>query len=281
MNSIAQGSGFWQLDCMIDPDITEFYELGFEDGRLFINDRPRLEFVRTMELVERSLPTESARIIDIGGGTGIYAHALANQGHTVTVVDPVELHVTRSMERLSAQAGSSAEVGDARSLDHEGDAFDAALMLGPLYHLVDPEDRRSAWNEAVRVVRPGGVVVGVGISRFASLLDGIKRGLVLDPEFRPIIEQDLATGRHHNPDVTGRPEFFTTAYFHHPDALKAEAVSAGLRDVELLAVEGPGWLVESIESLESQLEAVRLVESEPTLLGASSHIAAIGIVPKH
>ena len=263
---------------MIDDAISEFYELGFEDGRLFIGGAPRLEFVRTMELLTRCLPNE-AHIIDVGGGTGVYANELARLGHSVAVVDPVQLHVDLAAERLDEHADSSAQLGDARDLEHQDNTFDAALLMGPLYHLVEAEDRRLAWSEAVRVVRGGGVVFGVGISRFASLLDGLKRDLVSDPVFRRIIERDLATGRHQNPDVSGRPEFFTTAYFHHPDELRTEAEHAGLRDVDLLAVEGPGWMVESIESLDAQVEAVRLVESEATLLGVSSHVAAIGIVP--
>ncbi len=263
---------------MIDPTIAEFYELGFEDTRLFIDGSPRLELVRTMELLERHLPGAPAGIVDIGGGTGIYACELARLGYDVTVIDPVGLHVAQANERLVSWKGSTAELGDASRLDYPDDSFDASLMLGPLYHLLTAEDRVEAWTEAVRVVRPGGVVVGVAISRFASLLDGVKRNLVLDGVFRPIIENDLATGEHWNSDVSGRPEFFTTSYFQHPDELLAEAAQSGLVDIQLLAIEGPGWLVESTEGLEGQLQAVRLIETESSLLGASPHIAAIGTV---
>lgn len=263
---------------MLDRTIADFYELGFEDDRLFINGAPRLEFVRTMEILQRFLPSPPARIIDIGGGTGIYAKELAQLGYEVHVIDPVERHIDAAVERLDGFVGSAAEIGDARSLDHKDETFDAALMLGPLYHLVETKDRALAWTEATRVVRCGGIVAGVGISRFASLLDGIKRGLIQDPTFGPIIEQDLATGQHRNSDVAGRPEFFTTAYFHHPTELKAEAEAAGLLDVNVLAVEGPGWLVESIESIDAQVRAVQMVEAEPALLGASSHLVAIGVV---
>ena len=42
-----------------------------------------------------------------------------------------------------------------------------------------------------------------------------------------ILERDLADGQHRNP--TGKLDYFTTAYFHSPAELRAEAIEAGLR----------------------------------------------------
>lgn len=39
---------------------------------------------------------------------------------------------------------------------------------------------------------------------------------------RAIVDGDLTDGVHRNPDPAGRPEWFTLAYFHHPDQLRAE-----------------------------------------------------------
>jgi hypothetical protein len=44
-------------------------------------------------------------------------------------------------------------------------------LLGPLYHLVEREDRLAGLREIQRVLRPGGLVWGAAISRFASLCD--------------------------------------------------------------------------------------------------------------
>src|SRR5690242_7836545 len=61
-------------------------------------------------------------------------------------------------------------------------------------------DRRQALREAWRVLRPGGRLLAMGISRFASLLDGLYEGWLDDPQFRPIVDRDLADGQHRNPD---------------------------------------------------------------------------------
>ena len=81
--------------------------------------------------------------------------------------------------------------------------------MGPLYHLPNAGDRRRALNEALRVLRPGGVLVVVAISRFASTIDGLLKGHFAEPAFERVVEQGLHDGRHENPDR--RPGWFTTA----------------------------------------------------------------------
>ncbi len=263
---------------VVDPDIAAHYDLGFEGSRLFVDGRPRLEYVRTLELLDRHLPLPPGRILDVGGGTGAYAVPLAERGFTVHVIEPVQRHVDHVAETARRQnlGDLTSELGDARDLSSVPEGADAVLLLGPLYHLTEASDRAEALAEARRVVRPGGVVIAVGISRFASLLDGLKRGTLDDAVFRPIVERDLDSGQHRNPEVRTRPEFFTTAYLHRPEDLRDEAEAAGLVDVSLFAVEGPSWIVEDPADLDNQLFAARAVESEPSLMGATSHVMVIG-----
>jgi hypothetical protein len=130
------------------------------------------------------------------------------------------------------------------------------------------------------VLRPGGVLAAAAISRFASTLDGLFRRHLDDPDFEAIVEGDLRDGQHRNP--TGRPEWFTTAYFHLPDELPREVAEAGLRLWALVAVEGPAWMLPDIgqrladpAARERVLRAIRRVETEPSLLGASSHLLVV------
>ncbi|MCX6522168.1 MAG: class I SAM-dependent methyltransferase [Actinobacteria bacterium] len=263
---------------MVDPDIAAHYALGFESSRLFIDGRPRLEYIRTLELLDRHLPSPPGRIVDVGGGTGVYAVPLVERGFEVHVIEPIERHVHQVVEtaRQLNLRGLTAEPGDARDLSGVTEGADAVLLLGPLYHLTESSDRAVALTEALRIVRPGGVVVAVGISRFAYLIDGLKRTILDDPVFRPIVQRDLDSGQHRNPHVQTRPEFFTTAYFHRPEELRDEAFNAGLVDISLFAVEGPSWIVEDPADLDNQLFAARAVESEPALMGATSHLMMIG-----
>ena len=102
------------------------------------------------------LPDPPARILDVGGGAGAHALPLIEAGFDVVLIDPVSLHV----EQALAAGVEDARIGDARALDDEASAFDAVLLLGPLYHLPDRADRilasarGGAWSSGLLVSSP-------------------------------------------------------------------------------------------------------------------------------
>jgi len=136
-------------------------------------------------------------------------------------------------------------------------------------------------------LRPGGLLAAAAITRFASTFDGVVQGFLLEPGFEEIVERDLADGQHRNPDA--HPRWFTTAYFHLPDELEREVAAAGFEGIALVAVEGAvgaaaeahaldGWL-DDPGRREILLRAIRRVEAEPSLLGASPHLLAVATRP--
>jgi SAM-dependent methyltransferase len=271
-----------------DRDIAAYYDRGHEEGRL--GDWGRLEFLRTRELLARFLPAPPATVLDVGGAAGAYALPLAAEGYEVHLVDPVALHVEQARAASAAQPDAplaSAVVGDARELPVEDRSADVVLLLGPLYHLTDAADRARALHEARRALRPGGLLAAAAITRFASTLDGVAQGFLLEPGFEAIVERDLADGQHRNPD--GHPGWFTTAYFHRPDELQREVAGAGFDVTALVAVEGAvgaaaethaldAW-IDDPDKREILLRAIRRVETEPSLLGASPHLLAVATRP--
>ena len=267
---------------MVESSIAAHYELGLERDRLFRGGEPRLELTRTLELLDRFLPSAPARLVDVGGGPGAYAAVWARRGYDVHLYDLLDLHVQQARQASKAQPGSpfTAEVADARSVPEPDESADAVVLLGPLYHLTEPAQRASALLEARRIVKPGGVVAAVGISRFAALLDGLWHWWLGEPLFRAIAERDLVDGQHRNPDPVRYPQWFTTAYFHRPEELAAEVSHAGFDGVSLYGVEGPGALMQEHwgdpDRREQILFAARALESEPSLSGLSSHMLAIG-----
>jgi len=210
---------------VIDPAIETHYGTGYERSRLFPGGQPSLEYVRSMELLERLLPAPPARVLDVGGGPGTDAVPLARRGYRVHLVDPVPLHVDQARQASGAgpAARFTAALGDARELAEPDASQDAVLLFGPLYHLTEAGQRRQALAQARRVLAPGGRLLAMAVSRFASLLDGLYADWLDDPVFGPIVDQDLADGQHRNPDPVGRPQFFTTAYFHAPRLLRQES----------------------------------------------------------
>jgi ubiquinone/menaquinone biosynthesis C-methylase UbiE len=260
----------------------EYYESGLEAGRLS-SAEGQLEFVRTQRIIERFLPATPSIILDIGGGPGAYACWLAREGHTVHLIDPVALHLEQASQASALQPESpitSIGLGDARKLDFSDEFADVALLLGPLYHLTERSDRITALSEARRVLKPGGILIGASISRFASAFAGLIDGYLEDPEFVPIIRQDLRNGQHRNP--TDKPSYFTDAFFHHPQELRSEVAEAGFSIVKLLAIEGAAVFLQDLEEQwqdnkrrERILQLVERLESEPSILGVTGHMAVV------
>src|SRR5262249_43658846 len=176
---------------MLDPAIESHYGIGDERSRLFPGGTPSLEFVRSMELLDRLLPAPPARLLparrrrvrDGGGGRGAYATPRAGRGSRVQRGDPVRLHVTQARQAAGSgpAAAFTAVLGDARELPAPGQSQDAVLLFGPLYHLTGAADRRQALREAWRGRRPGGRPPGVGISPVASLPGAACWGLAGGP----------------------------------------------------------------------------------------------------
>jgi hypothetical protein len=156
------------------------------------------------------------------------------------------------------------------------------LPFGPLYHLTGAADRRQALPEAGRVLRPGGRLLAMAVWRFASLLDGLYRGWLGDPVFRPIVDQDLADGQ-----TAARP-CGQARVLHH--GLLPHTRRPGRRDrgaaftsVTVYGVEGPGWPLREdwadAQRREHILFAARAAETQPSLAGFSPHLIAAATKP--
>jgi ubiquinone/menaquinone biosynthesis C-methylase UbiE len=264
--------------------IVEYYT-GFDEQARLSDNWGQIEFLRTQTIIRRYLKQTPSVILDVGGATGRYSCWLAKEGHEVHLVDPVPLHIQQAQAASDNQPKAplaSCNVGDARQLEFNDEIADVVLLLGPLYHLVELEDRNRSLLEAHRVLKRGGYLFAVGISRFASTIDGLDSGYFLDPVFRKIIRDDLETGLHQNP--TKNPAYFMETYFHHPDELRAEVSGSGFEIAGLFAVEGISYLMKDFdenwnieENRDFLLEIIGKIENEASLIGASPHIMCVGV----
>ncbi|MFJ9820784.1 class I SAM-dependent methyltransferase [Streptomyces sp. NPDC101151] len=263
----------------LDEEIAEYYGRDREDGRLR-SGTGRLELWRTQDVLRRLLPPAPARVLDVGGGSGVHAQWVAADGYAVELVDPVPLHV----ERAARLPGVTARQGDARALAAPDASVDVVLLLGPLYHLPERQDRVRTLAEARRVLRPGGLVVAATINRYAALHDNLSTGLYFDAERRPQIEAAVGDGRMR--PTGGSKSLFTTAYFHEPAEVLAEFSDAGLTPHGQYGLEGAAWLMGEVsdrlddpDRRELVLRALRKTESVPSLLGVSGHLLTAGSRP--
>ncbi|MFE4491542.1 class I SAM-dependent methyltransferase [Streptomyces niveus] len=260
-------------------EIEHFYSEVIDEGdRLRASADGRLELLRTRELLRRFLPPAPARVLDVGGGTGVHARWLVEDGYHVDLVDPVARHVEQ------AAGVCAASLGDARALEAADASYDVVQVLGPLYHLPDRADRRQALSEALRVVRPGGLVAAGAINRYSSLFEHTALAHLHAERMQTAISTILRTAVHDG------KRGFTLAYFHRAEELADELRDVGLVDVAVFGIEGPAWsILKAVEQhagpdpsedlFESVLTAARLAEPYPELLASSSHLLAVGKAP--
>lgn len=254
-------------------EVMAYYTRGGEDTRLR-EGHGRLELLRTRDVLRRVLPPPPAPVLDVGGGSGVHAEWLAADGHPVHLVEPVRRHV----ETAAALPGVTAAPGDARALPVAAAAYDAVLLLGPLYHLLERAERVRALSEARRAVRPGGVVVAATINRLSAVHDTARAGRFTEPATRAAVSAAAATG-----ELRPLGIGFTTAYLHRPAEVPGEFADAGLACTGQYGVEGVLWLVGDLDDRlddpqrrAAVLDAIRLGESDPSLLGASGHLLTAG-----
>lgn len=248
-------------------------------------DEHRVEYELTLCALAEYLPPAPAEVIDIGGAAGRYAIELTRRGHAVTLVD-------LSSKCLDLARGKAAEAGveladivhaDAVDLHLFGDGrFDAALLMGPLYHLLDGGERLRAVREAWRVLRPGGRVFAAFINRYAVLQFGAAQYVEYVTASRDEVDEILATGRYRRPEGS---RGFIDAWFAHPRDVAPLMGEGGFAEITQVACESVVNYLE--ERINAAAEDVRQrwtdvlygIAKDPSILGATGHILYVGEKP--
>ncbi len=260
-------------------DIAALYDHGVEDEDLRL-EKHQLEYDLTWRYMTRHLPPAGS-ILEIGAGTGKYTQALCRRGYSVTAVDLSAALLERCKLRLEAsglQQQVQLVVADARDLQAlPTTAFDAVLLMGPLYHLVFEEDRREALRQATDHLSDGGLLFSAHLSRLGVIGDFIRRTpawIERKEEVRSLLDQ----GR--RPDDQPRGGF--RGYFAHVSEIKPLHEAFGLQTIVLAGVE-PAISAddESYNKLQTPqrdlwLDLLEEVSTDETTIGASRHLLYIG-----
>ena len=258
-------------------------QTGREWGRM---SRHRTEFAVTLRALAEYLPPPPAHILDCGGGPGRYAIELARQGYQVTLFDLSSGNLDLAREKATAAGVTLAayEQGNATDLSrYPNDHFDAVLLMGPLYHLLEAADRLQTLTEGRRVLKPGGPLFAAFITRYAVMRWAAANEPQWIIDHADLLEGILTTGVLPPEDEQGQG---FVAHFAHPEKVGPLCQQAGLELQVLLAAEG---LVSMIEEKVNALTGpawdawVALnwrVAADPTLPGGAEHMLAVAVKPR-
>jgi len=264
-------------------DIAAFYDRETEREQCRL-DRHQLEHELTWRYLDQYLPAQGS-ILEIGAATGRYTLELAKRGYRVTAVDLSTANVEIGRKAIAA-AGLEKQVrfiaADGRDLhDVTERGFEAVLLMGPLYHLIDESDRKAALREALDRLRPGGILFSAFISRFGILGDLLKNvpGWI---EERADVQSVLEKGR--DPEEYPRGGF--RGYFAQASEIAPLHEAVGFETLKVAAVE-PAISAddESYNRLEGQqrrlwLDLLYAISAESSIVGASRHLLYVGRKPQ-
>lgn len=259
--------------------IESFYDANVEKEWTRL-DRHPLEFEITKRYLDQYI-TEMSNILDIGGGPGKYAFYLKSKGHTVCLADLALENI--NFARMKAQE-LQLELDDYRHANvldlsyFEDERFDVVVCLGPLYHLVNCEDRVKAINECLRVLKPNGIIFIAFITKFAqavSLMNKIPEQIT---DWAAYFDRVIVTGVNQGNVDLG----FTDAFFFHPEEIESLMEQFPLRKRVISGIEG--LFAQSEEKLkkfdkkvlDAWIEFSYKYASHPSVLGACQHILYIG-----
>ena len=139
--------------------IKEYYSSFDEKNRLVNSGSGKLEYMMSMEILGNYLP-EKGTVLDLGGGAGAYSFPLSEKGYKVYLADLSE-ELIQQAEELNTDIENPVICNVVNATDlslYNNGQFDAVLLMGPLYHLLEGSERQKCVLEVSRVLKPGGIV---------------------------------------------------------------------------------------------------------------------------
>ena len=167
--------------------LTEFYSNYDEEGRL-LSKHGSVEYLTTMRYIEMYLKP-GMRILEIGAATGRYSHALARMGYRVDAVELVQHNI--DLFKANTKPGEDITItqGNAKDLHFLCDnSYDLVLLLGPMYHLFTVDGQKQALSEALRVTKPGGILMAAYCGNDATMVQYcFGRGMLKEKRYQELV----------------------------------------------------------------------------------------------
>jgi len=241
-------------------------------------ERHPFEFMITKRMMDRYIKPGD-KILDIGGGPGRYSIYYAKKGCNVTLVDLSAENIKFALEKAKeANVEIKAASGDAREVGNfiKGE-FDHIFVMGPMYHLLDEKDRIKALNEAVSLLKKGGLLYVSFILMFAGMIFGMKHAPeMLLSESEQIFIDTVLRGTSYGGDA------FTKAFFIYQKDILPFMDKFNLEKKHLFGQEGIlapceiNILNQSPEVIDKWVEIAEKLCERDELLSYSEHAMYIG-----
>jgi SAM-dependent methyltransferase len=263
-------------------DIREYYDSYVEKESIRL-ERHQQERDITWRYLDKYLPHQGS-ILEIGAAAGAYTIPLAKKGYKVTAVDLSPNLIETCKKRVAEERlGKKVTcfVADARELTGvPGKNYDAVLLMGPLYHLIDKADREKVVREAYLRLKRDGVVFSAFVSRYGiwgNIMTALPHLIDRQEDLRSVLEKGKEVCV---------PEGGFRSYFATPEEIKPLHEKAGFKTLVLAGAEPANTVSdEAYKNLEGEkrklwLDLLFTISTQPSIIGASDHLLYIGVKEK-
>lgn len=214
--------------------VKDYYNDNFErEWERLNNPYSAIEFNSTMYLIDKYFPKEG-NICDIGSGPGRYSIELLKKGYDVTLFELSDKELKLAKERIESLGLSAEEYICENALNlHllESYKYDAILLMGPMYHILDKSNRDKILKEAYRILKKGGVAIIAYFNSWGILKAGVT-------EFSDTFEKIENIYSYFNEQKCGEEESFTNVYTSTPEKALEEVKKAIFNVLSYAGAEG-------------------------------------------
>lgn len=218
---------------MID-EVRSYYDNSVEhEWNRLNNPYSVVEFNSTMHLIHKYFPSQGS-ILDIGSGPGRYSLSLLKMGYSVSLLDisQNELEFARkNIEESGLKADAYYHKSALELEELKESSYDGILIMGPMYHLHNKEDRLKVLTDSRKLLKNDGV----------SMISYINTWGVLKASLREFPESFLNI-EHFDRFINGDLKFtseesFTTTFFTTPVMALEEVREAGFNIISYAGAE--------------------------------------------
>jgi len=200
-------------------------------------ERHKIEFDITKRYLLEYTDKDS-KILDVGGGPGRYSIYLKKQGHEVSLLDLSSENIKLAKIKAKEANVKLDNYIHANAMDLSekvSGKFDVILCMGPLYHLVEENDRIKVIQECMKKLNEGGTLFVSFISAYAPIIDFIKKYPENIIGYKEKLLNYIKDGRN---IVSDENPGFTTAYFIDPKEIENFMNKFNLHKKVITGIEG-------------------------------------------
>lgn len=146
----------------MNKHLIDYYNLYCNEDNRFSSKHGQIEYITTMKYILECIP--KSKIIELGAGTGRYSIELSRKGYDVTALELIDHNIEVLKSKLTEEdiKNNNLKVVQGNALDlsrFEDNTFDSCLVLGPMYHLYNIDDKIKVLQEAKRVTKKNGYIL--------------------------------------------------------------------------------------------------------------------------